>query len=277
MNRIPRRSLLWRGLQALYTPGLAVSKLVEITPFVPFALKCALDAFPRPHYAYGLVHAARLAQGLGIHEFAALEFGVGRGRGLLVLETLAGLIARHFAVSVRIFGFDLGSGLPEPKDYRDCPYLFRSGQYRMDQDVLPKRLKSATLVIGDVEHTCVDFFDAYAPPPIGFMAFDLDYYSSTMSAFRLLTTADCERLLPRTLCYFDDIVGPDEACHSEFTGEMLAIEEFNSAADDRKIAKIHGLRHKRITPCRWADQMYALHLFNHPHYGQFIAPEGIVD
>lgn len=267
MKQITRHSHLWRGLQVLYSPGLVLSKLVEITPFVPFALKCALDAFPRPQYAYGLVHAARLAQSLGIHEFAALEFGVGRGQGLLELETLAGLIARHFAVSVRIFGFDLGCGLPEPRDYRDCQYLFRRGQYQMDQDMLRKKLKSATLVLGDVEQTCVNFFDAYAPPPIGFMAFDLDYYSSTMSAFRLLTTADCERLLPRTLCYFDDIVGPDEACHSEFTGEMLAIKEFNSAADDRKIAKIHGLGHKRIAPCRWADQMYALHLFNHPQYG----------
>ena len=277
MKPIPRRSQLWRGLRALYSPGLAVSKLVEFIPFVPFALKCALDAFPRPPYAYGLVHAARLAQSLGIRELAALEFGVGRGRGLLVLEALAGLIERHFDLSVKIFGFDLGSGIPEPKDYRDCPYLFRRGQYQMDQDVLRQRLKRATLVIGDVEQTCAGFFDAYAPPPIGFMVFDLDYYSSTMSAFRLLTHTDCERFLPRTLCYFDDIVGPDEACHSEFTGEMLAIEEFNSAADDRKIAKINGLTHKRITPCLWADQMYALHLFHHPHYRQFIAPEGIVD
>lgn len=260
----------------LYSPGLAVSKLVEITPFLPFSLKCALDALPRPQYAYGLVHAARLAQRLSIKEFAALEFGVGTGRGLLALEKLAGMVARHFDVSVRIFGFDLGSGLPEPRDYRDCPYLFRTGQYRMDQEALRMRLGNATLVIGDVEQTCTDFFDTYSPPPIGFMAFDLDYYSSTLCALRLLKTADLEQFLPRSLCYFDDIVGPDEACHSEFTGEMLAIREFNSVADDRKIARIHGLRHKRITPCRWADQMYALHLFNHPHYGRFVEPEGIV-
>ena len=117
----------------------------------------------------------------------------------------------------------------------------------MDQDMLRKKLKGATLVIGDVEQTCASFFHAYIPPPVGFMAFDLDYYSSTRDAFRLLAGASCEQLLPRTLCYFDDIVGPDEACHIEFTGEMLAIEEFNSAAVDRKIAKINGLTHKRIT------------------------------
>jgi hypothetical protein len=277
MKRIPRRSWPWRGLQALYSPGLALTRLVEITPFAPFELKCALDAFPRPQYAYGLVQAARLAKGLGIDEFAALEFGVGKGGGLLALEELASQVARHLDVHVRIFGFDLGSGLPEPRDYRDSPYLFKGGQYRMDQVALQERLSNATLVLGDVEQTCTTFFEEYEPPPLGFMAFDLDYFSSTMSAFRLLETPDYERFLPRTLCYFDDIVGPDEACHSEFTGELLAIDKFNAAHEDRKISKVHGLRHKRITPCRWADQVYAFQLFNHPRFGQFIAPEGIVD
>ena len=91
----------------------------------------------------------------------------------------------------------------------------------------------------------------------------------------MLRTTQIERFLPRTLCYFDDIVGPDEACHSEYDGELLAINQFNSAAEDRKIAKIHGLAHKRIARCYWADQMYALHLFSHPQYNHFVDPEAI--
>lgn len=91
----------------------------------------------------------------------------------------------------------------------------------------------------------------------------------------MLRTTQIERFLPRTLCHFDDIVGPDEACHSEYDGELLAINQFNSAAEDRKIAKIHGLAHKRIARCYWADQMYALHLFYHPQYNHFVNPEAI--
>ena len=275
MKRIVRKSPLWRGLKALYSPGRAVSKILSIAPFVPFALRCALDAFPRPHYAYGAVQAARLATTLGIQEIAAIELGVGKGGGLLELEALQALTTRHFGVAMRVFGFDLGEGLPEPVDFRDCPYLFRRGLYRMDKDVLRTRLKHATLILGDVEETARTFFDSYSPPPIGFIAFDLDYYSSTVSALQILGTNKVERFLPRTLCYLDDIVGPDEACHSEYSGELLAIQEFNSMAEDRKIAKIHGLAHKRIAPCYWADQMYVLHLFSHPQYNHFIDPESV--
>src|SRR4030095_1682615 len=102
-------------------------------------------------------------------------------------------------------------------------------------------LKHATLILGDVKETIQGFFGSYSPPPIGFIAFDMDYYSSTVSALQMLRTADVDRFLPRTLCYLDDIVGPDEACHSEYSGELLAISEFNSVTKDRKIAKIHGL------------------------------------
>ncbi|HEY7318933.1 MAG TPA: hypothetical protein VIE89_15270 [Candidatus Binatia bacterium] len=275
MKRIVRSSLLWRGLQALYSPGRVISKLLGITPFVPFSLKCALDAFPRPYYAYGVVQAARLAQKLDIKEIAVIEFGVGRGEGLIKLELLQEQITGQFDVAVRVFGFDLGEGLPAPKDFRDCPYLWRRGLFRMEKETLQKRLKHATLVIGDVGDTVERFFSTYSPPPIGFISFDMDYYSSTVSALELLRTTQIERFLPRTLCYFDDVVGADEACHSEYDGELLAIKEFNSAAEDRKIAKIHGLAHKRIAYCYWADQMYALHFFSHPQYNQFVHPEAV--
>jgi hypothetical protein len=69
---------------------------VEITPFMPFSLKCALDAFHRPHYAYGAVHAARLAQKLGMNQIAVIEFGVGEGDGLLELESLQSRIRDQF-------------------------------------------------------------------------------------------------------------------------------------------------------------------------------------
>jgi len=243
---------------------------VEITPFMPFSLRCALDAFHRPHYAYGVVQAARLAQKLD-----SIEYGVGGGDGLIELESLQEQIMGQFDVALRVFGFDLGYGLPDPKDFRDCPYVFKRGLYRMEKDTVQKRLKHATLILGDVKDTVEGFFSAYSPPPIGFISFDMDYYSSTVSALQMLRRTEVERFLPRTLCYLDDIVGPDEACHSEYSGELLAINEFNSAVEDRKIAKIYGLAHKRIAKCYWADQLYALHLFSHPQYNRFVDPEAI--
>jgi len=48
------------------------------------------------------------------------------------------------------YGFDSGSGLPPPRDYRDMPYYFRAGLYQMDRQALERNLKLAKLVIGDV-------------------------------------------------------------------------------------------------------------------------------
>jgi hypothetical protein len=47
-----------------------------------------------------------------------------------------------------------------------------------------------------------------------------------MSAFRVFSGTPATRL-PRVFCYFDDIVWPERACYNEFTGEYLAIREFN--------------------------------------------------
>jgi len=140
----------------------------------------------------------------------------------------------------------------------------------MDIEALHSKLTTAELIIGDVKDTLNTFLESCSIPPIGFISFDLDFYSSAIAAFRILETDKLEVFLPRTFCHFDDIVGPDEAQHSEYTGELLAIAEFNEKYKDRKIAKIHGLRDKRIAPCFWANQMYVLHLFEHPNYSTFV-------
>lgn len=275
MKPIRRYSLMWKALKGLYSPGMAFSKVVSLTPFAPFWLKCALDAFRRPYFVYGIVEAALQAQALGIDEISVIEFGVGEGGRLLEMEDHSRQVTRNLGVGVRVFGFDLGTGLPSPEDYRDSPYWWKRDLFKMDIEALRSKLETATLILGNVEDTAYTFFDAYQPPPVGFISFDLDFYSSTVAAFRMLETDRLEGFLPRTFCYFDDIVGADEELHSEFTGELLAIHEFNEKHRSRKLAKIHGLQHKRITPCPWADQMYVLHLFEHPHYSTSIRPDSL--
>ena len=76
-----------------------------------------------------------------------------------------------------------------------------------------------------------------------------------------------EILLPRVFCYFDDVAGGPAYCYNEFTGELLAINEFNESHPDRKLALIAGLRHNfRSLPALWHEQMYVAHLFKHAHY-----------
>ncbi len=98
--------------------------------------------------------------------------------------------------------------------------------------------------------------------PIGFISFDLDYYSSTLAALQIMEGCDWNRWLPRTNAYFDDLRT------IEWVGERLAITEWNSRHDDRKVGQVMGLRDSIFSSPAWADQMFEIHLFEHPLYGK---------
>jgi len=228
--------------------------------------RIALGAIERPHYGHCLLHAARQARTLGYDRISAMELGVSGGKGLLALERHAERTEAATGVKIDLYGFDLGSGMPMALDYRDLPYVWQPGFYRMDAEALRKRLKRAQLVIGPVQETLKTFFATYDPAPLAFVAFDMDYYSSTSQAWSLLL-ADPSRYLPRVACYFDDIVGDMDYGFNDFTGELLAIAEFNAAHRDRKLARPAGLRHSRHrVPMSWHEQIFLLHLFDHPAY-----------
>lgn len=218
-----------------------------------------------PHFMWGVLHAAHLAKQLGLARISVIEFGVAGGNGLVNLEQAASVVGQQLQIAIDIYGFDTGTGLPPPQDYRDLPNLYRSGGYQMDVSALRRRLTSARLILGPVEDTIVPFI-ASAPAPVAFISFDLDYYSATKQAFKLLE-ADQSTLLPRVHCYFDDILA---YTFSEFTGERLAIAEFNETHVLRKISPIYDL-HYFLPPSHrtswWSTSMYLVHLFDHPQYG----------
>ena len=226
----------------------------------------------RPHFAWGILHAAHLAKALKIDRISIIEFGVAGGNGLLSMEHMAAAISRRLEIQIDVFGFDTGAGLPKPEDYRDLPNIFREGTLAMDPERLRKRLKSAQLILGPVEKTVGAFIDS-RPAPIGFVSFDLDYYSSTMQAFKIFE-GDQRVLLPRVHCYLDDIVG---FTFSEFTGERLAIAEFNESHEMKKISPIFGLGHFLPSPhdrAVWPEQMFLAHLFDHELYGEY---DGLIE
>jgi hypothetical protein len=209
-----------------------------------FGLRVAYGKLPHPAYAYGMYQAALLARRLGIARVTTIEFGVAGGSGLLAMEEIAHEVEAELGVEFEIYGFDRGKGLPKPTDYRDLPYVYKEGHYEMDEAKLRSRLRRARLVLGDVVETVPTFFARYAAAPVGFVSIDLDFYSSAAAALGLFD-ADHDNLLPRVFCYLDDVIFPDLAIHNEWVGELLAIKEFNEQHARRKIAPIHGLRHKR--------------------------------
>jgi hypothetical protein len=250
---------------------LALRYLDRRFNFLPYNAKLNHGAIERPHYGHCLLQAALLARKLGHSRISAIEFGVAGGNGLVALEMHAQHITRETGIDVAIYGFDSGDGMPPPRDYRDLPYLWQGGYFTMDRDKLSRRLKSAKLFLGPVEETVEEFGRTEDPPPIGFISFDLDYYSSTVAAFKVFEQ-DHHRLLPRVVCYFDDMVGDIDWAYNEFTGELLAIKEFNEAHRDIKIAPVQGLRFfgSRL-PQAWHEQIFVAHLFGHSDYCQPIS------
>jgi hypothetical protein len=194
-----------------------------------------------------------------------MEFGVAGGAGLIALESSARAISELSDVSVDVFGFDTGAGMPGPVDVRDQPNMWYRGQFPMDEEKLSSHLMTAKLYLGPVKDTLSRFLDG-RPPPIAFAAFDMDLYSSTRDALRIFETDDtC--LLPRVFSYFDDILGHS---YNDFCGERLAISEFNSNHPNIKLCPIYGLRYfiprTAYADYAWPEGMYIAHVFDHKRY-----------
>jgi len=215
------------------------------------------DLSARPQYLVGVLFAAQEALRQGIPEISVIEFGVARGTGLLVLQSEAEAVQRATGVSIRVYGFDAGpGGLPSfCGDYRDHPDIWMPGDFPMDVASLRARLgPRTTLILGNVRDTLKEFREDHDPSPIGFMAMDLDLYSSTAAALSVL---DLCPILRRVAIYFDDI-GYTE-CH-RWAGELLAISEFNEQHANLKIDRWRGLRYWRPYPeMPWIDNMFLCH------------------
>jgi hypothetical protein len=223
----------------------------------------------RPYYGYCAYNAAVLAKSLGIKRISILEFGVAGGIGLVNLEYHAKEISRMLEIDIDIYGFDSGEGLPEPVDYRDLPYHWKKGFFKMDIRKLQLKLEKAKLVLGDINETSKSFFTKYSPAPIGAILYDFDYYSSTRVALKMLEAGE-DYYLPRIFCYFDDIIGTEIELYNDFTGERLAINEFNDTHENVKLAyPYHLIKKTAIMP--WYNQIRIGHFFKHSRYNEFIS------
>lgn len=235
------------------------------TPRFAYPFRALLRSNPglRPNYKWGAFCAALTAKTLNYPAISLLEFGVAGGNGLLALEQAAADAEVLSGVRIEVYGFDTGKGLPKPKDYRDLPQMWQEGDYDMDVEALQSKLQRAKLLLGDVHDTVPAFLTQQAAP-VGFVSFDMDLYSSTMDAFGLFGATEAQ-LMPRVVCYFDDIIG---FSHSEFTGERAAISDFNQRHEMRKISPLFGLQ-KYLGWTPWIEMMYMFHAFDHSRYGEW--------
>jgi hypothetical protein len=220
----------------------------------------------RPEYAWSVLHAALVARRLGLDAVSALELGVAGGSGLVALENVATQVAEQVGVEIEVHGFDSGQGLPAPVDHRDAPYLIAEGDFAMNVPALRARLRRAELHLGPVSET-IPAFLAKDRAPVGFAAFDLDYYSSTRDALGL-AAAPAGRLMPRFLAYFDDVLGYP---WGRSNGPRPAIEEFNAQhSATRVVDELLGLSFMvpaGQSAARWPQAMFLVHVLDHPRYG----------
>ena len=235
-----------------------------------FSFRMETNALKRMPYAYICFNAAKLAKKLGYDRISVIEYGVGGGAGLLSLEEYTEEIKKMLGVQIDIYGFDTGQGLPKPTDYRDLPYHWKEGFFSMDKNDLLKKLKKAKLILGNIEETSKTFFSDYKPAPIGAVIHDFDYYSPTKIALSMMKD-NKNFFLPRVFSYFDDTIGTDIELFNDYTGERLAINEFNSNNTDIKITRpYHFLAQSKET---WHHQIWIIHFFKHLKYNSFISQD----
>lgn len=213
----------------------------------------------RPVYLLGLLTAADQAISQSVPEISVIEFGVAGGDGLVTLQNEAEAVEKETGVRIKVYGFDMGAeGLPDfIGDYRDHPEAWQPGDFAMDEAALKSRFTDrTTLILGNVKDTVPQFFDTHQPPPIGFVSFDLDLYSSTRDALRIFTSPN-KKLLWHIPLYFDDI---EFLFNHKYAGEPLAINEFNEQDHKVKIDRWYGVKAGRpFSEQGFFDKLYVAH------------------
>jgi len=202
---------------------------------------------------------------LGYDEVSVLELGVAGGNGLLSLEKYKKKIQKLYSVKINIYGFDSGEGLPVINDKLNLPFLWKSGDYKIDKKKLENKVNSK-IIYGDIKYTVDDFIKTN-PKNIVCIFFDLDLYTSTKDFLNQINKLE-KFLCPRVHCYFDDVFNSNHWIN-EHNGERLAINQFNNENKNLKF----GLSLDNINDFKFPlgkGHLFILHNFNHIDYNKYI-------
>jgi hypothetical protein len=232
--------------------------------------KINFDLVLRQQHAYGLLAACEQALRRGLSSITVIEFGVASGTGLMNMVEIANKLTKKLGIKINIIGFDTGKGMPVPIDYRDHVNLYGKGDFPMMADLLREKLpENAKLVLGEVKDTVLNELELITEDsPIGFVSFDLDYYSSTKDALSIFNDKNPNKYLPHVIVYLDDISLPE---HNEYAGAMLAVKEFNETDGYRKLCIPNFLASARIFKnATWIKQIRYAHIMDHPHRYNYV-------
>jgi hypothetical protein len=228
-----------------------------------FRAKVRHDLIVRQQFAFSILDVADRAVKHGIKKLTLIEFGVANGAGLLNMCRVAASVTKETGVEFEIFGFDTGTGLPPPFDYRDHPEHWRTNDFTMEVSRLEVSLPTfAHIIIGDIAQTVPKFLGTLTPSaPLAFASLDVDYYSSSKAALSIFS-GHSDLYLPTCLLYVANIIFDNV---NPWCGELLAIDEFNDEQRLRKVSPYRFLRHFRVFKnARWIDQIYVVNIFDHP-------------
>lgn len=253
---------LLHGTRAMSDGGRNAVRAAALAIGLPPSALVRYDLVPRTYYALPFLLASLEAKRMGFKGMTIVECGVGAGGGIINLCDLAALFGREFDLAYRIVGLDSGGGLPDPRDFRDHPEVWRQAQFVHDKDALRRRLTpNAKVVYGEVRETSPAVLaEVDADHPIGFVISDLDYYTSTRDALEGLMRGPAERYLPTVMMYADDV--EMLLTFNSWCGEALAFNEFNEKSADRKIER-KPVRVSRA-PRGWHRRVYGIHILDHP-------------
>lgn len=219
--------------------------------FLPY-----LKDYGRPSYRYLIYRAYNEAIKLNYKSCTIIEFGVGSGKGMKILEKISKNLMNKFNFKINLVGFD-SLGLKNLSDYRDVKFKWKENFYTGSEEDF-KKFDLAKIYVGDVKDTLIKMKKNKDSPLAG-LIFDLNLYTSTMSAFNVFNI-DEKYVLPRIDCYFDD------SNTIEYIGERLAIKEFNEKNKYKKIAQ-NPLTYSLDDISGWA--FYEFHNFKHSKYNTF--------
>jgi len=221
----------------------------------------------KPHYESILYEGCLEAKKLGIKKVSALELGVAGGNGMVSLEKYKKKIQKVLDIEIDIYGFDTGYGLPKTENVNeDLPFFWRSDLYKIDKEALEKKINSK-IFFGDVKDTVDDFIKTNKSK-VSCIFFDLDLYTSTKNFVNQIPKLS-DHLLPRVLCYFDDVYVPENYIN-QFNGVFKAIEEFNKSTEKFKLGYSVD-HHKNFKFPLAKSSIYTLHSFENELYKKYIS------
>jgi hypothetical protein len=159
-------------------------KLINTVRLLLYEDRVAIGAVDRQTYIYCIFQKDKLDSLLDYKKVSIIELGCGGAMASSIRKNTSSKTERIYEVRIELYGFDTGSGLPKPREYRDIPHHFKDSLYKVDIDAVQRKLKLAKFVIGDVKDA-QRFLNNIIQRRLDRLQ-GLDYYSSTFDSFTIL-------------------------------------------------------------------------------------------